>query len=161
MIKATDVRPFLNSLRNIESEDIVGAWQQYKEKMRIDFDSIQKEKKASTPILGSFFEGKSRKRNVIELLESIIEEEKIAFEKDQEQNQAHMREIQKQQQEAIKKQLEENKKKNLKLIDYIQGAGQPENQNQPEKEAASWFSFFDSKRQSAQDELSENAVESK
>jgi hypothetical protein len=158
MTKADDVRPFLNSLKNIDSEDLVGAWQQYKEKLRTDFDSIQKDKKSSTSVLGSFFEGKGRRRNVIDMLEAVSQEEKIAFEKDQEHTLAQMREMQKQQQEAIKKQLDENKKNNLKLADYMRGAGQPENQNQSENQPANqtWFSSFfsDSKPQS---QLPENA----
>jgi hypothetical protein len=162
MTKAGDVRPFLRNIKNIDSEDFVGAWQQYKEKLRIDFDSIQKDKKSSASVFGSFFEGKGRKRNVIDMLEAVVREEKIAIEKDQEHTLAQMREIQKQQQEAIKKQLEENKKNNLKLADYIRGAGQPENQNQSEKQPAnqSWFSSFfpDSKPQS---QLPENAEASK
>ena len=143
MIGSEDVRPFLNSLKNIDPDDAPAAWQKYKEKMRNDFDSIQKEKKAqSTSLLGSLIggRGQARKRNVIDMLESVVREERATFAKEQEQNKAQMLEIQKQHEEAIKKQIEENKSKNLKLWDYMMGAGQPATQNDDTNQhSKSWF----------------------
>ena len=143
MLGSDDVRPFLKALGNINVNDAPKAWDEYKEKMRNDFDSIQKDKKTqSGSLLSSIFGGRSqnRRRNVIDILESVVKEERIAFAKEQEQSKAQMVEIQKQHEEAIKKQLEENKSKNLKLWDYMMGAGQPVNQSeQANQQSKSWF----------------------
>lgn len=167
MLGSDDVRPFINSLKNIETDDAPTAWKKYKEKMRDDFDSIQKEKKAlPVSFLGSIFGGRSqsRRRNVIDILESVVKEERIAFAKEQEQNKSQMLEIQKQHEEAIKRQLEENKSKNLKLWDYMMGAGQPANQNETSNQPAksSWFQeLFEQKPQSPQDQTSASVESSK
>lgn len=159
MVNAKDVRPLLDSLRNINPDDVPSAWQMYKEKMRVDFDTIQKEKKASAPVLGSLFGGRSqgRRRNVIDVLESVVHDERINLAKEQEQSKAQMLEIQQQHEEVIKKQLEENKSKNLKLWDYMMGAGQPTNQSEPADKSGSrsWFQeLFDPTPQPPQDQSS-------
>ena len=70
------------------------------------------------------------------MLEKLAKEDLAAFLKHQEESISQMKEMRKQQEDMFLKQMEENKKKNLTLVDYMSGAGQPPvpGQEQPQEQ---------------------------
>ena len=78
----------------------------------------------------------SESANLVDLLEQSAKEDLAAFLKHQEESISQMKEMRKQQEDMFLKQMEENKKKNLTLVDYMSGAGQPPvpGQEQPQEQ---------------------------
>ena len=143
MMGAEDIRPFLNVVQKLNANDPPAAWETHKQRLREEFEKVQgaqnRENAGPRGFLSSFLGGaaakKQKPRNIIDLLETVAKEEREAFSKEQEQNRAQLLEMQKQHEEAVRKQIEDNKNKKLKLVDYLMGAGQPEALGQPPKAA--------------------------
>ena len=67
----------------------------------------------------------SKPKKLIYIIEKVAKEERIAFEKEQGKNQEQLAEMQRLHEEAIQNQLAENKRKKLKLGDYMMCEGNP------------------------------------
>jgi hypothetical protein len=128
-----DVVPTLKLIKKYNSNFIVG-WDQYKNELREEYnkqhEAISKQSQKSifnyiTSSLGFKFEPRKHK-NLVDLIEITAMQQRKEIEYNIEKNKHLFLEMEKQREEAIMKQLEENKKKNLKLADYLQGEGQPD-----------------------------------
>ncbi|KAJ3163712.1 mitochondrial inner membrane protein required for protein import [Geranomyces michiganensis] len=131
-----DVRPILNIVNTIDPTDPAKAWAEYKQRVRADFESRNPSSAgnasstSSRSFIGRLFGGgagvtqqQPQSMNVIDQIERIAAEEHAIAEKDAENMKEQMTQMQREQEEAIKKQVEDNKKKGLKLWDYVNGAG--------------------------------------
>ena len=152
MVGQADVRPLLETLKKIDPVNLPRAWKQHKEILRIEFSQHQNKARAelaqitaASTIIGGIgtvvsklFGGRSlqhprepaatpalaRAPNLVDVIESAARSERAAFLKEQEVNKDKLIALQAEHEQKILDHLEENKKKNLKLIDYLMGAGQ-------------------------------------
>ncbi|KAI8916917.1 NLI interacting factor-like phosphatase-domain-containing protein, partial [Powellomyces hirtus] len=141
-----DVRPILNIVNTIDPEDAATAWAMYKQRAREDFAARQLADPSSTAsstsksswlsrLLGGGAASQQQQQplNVIDQIEQLAREEHALADKDAENMKLQMVDMQRQQEEFIKKQMEENKKKGLKLWDYFNGAGAPQQPMPPQQ----------------------------
>lgn len=147
---SADVRPLLETLRRIDPVDMPKAWDLHKQKLRVEFSKHQDAAKSeldavptSTLLTGvASILGKlvgrgiqtnpqpssalalSKSPNLVDIIENAARTERASFLKEQEANKSKLVQMQKEHEEMIRAHLEDNKKKNLKLFDYLMGAGQ-------------------------------------
>ncbi|KAI8801799.1 HAD-like domain-containing protein [Cladochytrium replicatum] len=135
-LNVEDVRPFLNSIRNFDKEDIPTAWEKYKADRRQIWDkpSANAPAAAAAParglrsslsgLLGSGIgAGAAEKKsmNPFDLIEQMAREERAIFAKEQQDSKISFEALMKDREEAQKKMLEDMKSKKLKLYDLWGG----------------------------------------
>ena len=134
MTGKTEILSLLKVVKRLNADDPISGWETYKNALREEFtkqhDAIaQKSQQTILGYITSAFGGRSgiskKPKNVIDIIESVGNDQRREIMAHREKNKHLFLEMQKQQEEAIRKQLEENKSKNLKLMDYMMGAGQP------------------------------------
>lgn len=148
-----DIRPILETLKKIDKEDLPLAWDKHKERLRAEFSKNQdlaKEQVAKITAQPSILTGISsilsklvgkgpisannrtesaglnslaKSPNLVDIIENAARTERQSFLVEQEKNKAKMEELQREHEKKIREHLEMNKKKNLKLLDYLMGAG--------------------------------------
>ncbi|KAJ3155464.1 mitochondrial inner membrane protein required for protein import [Geranomyces variabilis] len=130
-----DVRPILNIVNTIDPNDPAKAWAEYKQRVREDLEARNPStagnasSTSTRSLIGRLFGAGAgvtqppQSTNIIDQIERIAAEEHAIAEKDAESMKEQMLQMQREQEEAIKKQVEDNKKKGLKLWDYVNGAG--------------------------------------
>ncbi|KAK6094774.1 mitochondrial inner membrane protein required for protein import [Batrachochytrium dendrobatidis] len=154
--QADDVRPFLKTLRDMDG-NIPNAWDMYKQKLR----KLTSEKDQTMPLVSAedsspkpaqntiiSFVGSliglnkpltstaaavqtQPSFNLVDMIERLAKEERVLLVKQLEDEKKHIAEMQKLQEEMIKKQTEENKANKLTMFDAMMGAGQPQITGQP------------------------------
>lgn len=146
---SADVRPLLSTLKKLDSNDLPTAWQFHKEKLRSQFSKHQDAAKAELAQVNassSLFNGvasilgklvgrgvqtsadsnakmMASSPNVIDIIENAARTERVNFLKEQKATKSKMASLRADHEAKILEHLAENKKKNLKLIDYLMGAG--------------------------------------
>jgi hypothetical protein len=151
---SADVRPLLEKLKKIDSENLPHAWESHKELLRSEFskhqdyaknevDKVTSDPSILTGIQTIFSQliGKgsqsgsssdtslttlSKSPNIVDIIENAARTERKSFLIEQIKNKSKMEQLQKEHELKIREHLEANKKKKLKLIDYLMGAGQIE-----------------------------------
>lgn len=142
-----DIRPLMETLKKYDAEDLPQAWKLHKDRLRSEFtkhqDSLKVDIAQESTLANSVFSvlgqlvgrGKLSKEsaanqslagsaNLVDVIENAARAERVAFLKEQIANKGKLEELAKEHEQKLRDHLEENKKKNLKLIDYIMGAGQ-------------------------------------
>ena len=132
---SADIRPILNVIRGIDAQDPINGWAIHKNRLREEFEKRQQEAlEKQVQVTGQSQPGfiarilglgpkispaAKNAPNLIDLVEKAAKEERASFLKELEQSKIQMAELQKQHEEMVKKQIEENKTKKLKLMDYL------------------------------------------
>ncbi|KAH6578312.1 hypothetical protein BASA61_000304 [Batrachochytrium salamandrivorans] len=160
--QAQDVRPFLKTLRELNGT-IPDAWDVYKQRLRkltserdespdSEVEHVQHKPPAQPnlfSIVGSLI-GLNRPLtstaaaaqaqpvfNLVDTIERLAREERQLLVKQLEDEKKHIAEMQKLQEEMIRKQTEENKAQKLTMFDAMMGGGQPQMAGQPSLQESS------------------------
>lgn len=136
-----DIRPIIHSINQLDAEDPIEGWRKYKDQKREAFEQellIQYPDPKPNALMkllsyvGVQLQAK-RPMNAIDYVERQANIAHEQFLRDLPQQKANLKKIQEEQQAMIKKHIEDNKEKGLKLWDYMNGSALPEAQQQQQK----------------------------